>query len=327
MRRRDLIVLLGGATVTWPVTTRAQQAAVPVVGFMSSRSVDDSVTAMAAFRQGLSETGYSETLNVQIDFRWAEGHFERLAALADELVRRPVGVIAAVGGQQTARTAEAATTSIPIVFGIGEDPVKEGLVPNLNRPGGNMTGATFFTALLGAKRLRLLRDLAPQADVIGLLVNQNTSQGQSQARDVQNAAQELGVKLVVLNGGSDQEIDASFTGLASQPIGALLVGADPSFDPRRNRLIALVGQHKIPAIYQFRDYAVAGGLMSYGASVTELYRQVGLYVGRILNGDKPADLPVMLPTKFELVINLKTAKALEIKIPDNLLSLADEVIE
>jgi putative tryptophan/tyrosine transport system substrate-binding protein len=325
MRRRDFISFLGGSTLVWPIAAHAQQAAVPVVGFMSSRSADDSITAVAAFRQGLSETGYSESHNVQIDFRWAEGHFERLPALADELVRRPVRIIVAVGGQQTARTAEAATTSIPIVFGIGEDPVKEGLVPNLNRPAGNMTGITFFTALLGAKRLRLLRDLAPQADVIGLLVNQNTSQGQSQTRDVRDAAQELGVKLVVLNGGSDEEIDASFASLASQRIGALLVGADPSFDPRRNRLIALVAQHKIPAIYQFRDYAVAGGLMSYGASVAELYRQVGVYVG--LNGDKPANLPVMLPTKFELVINLKTARTLGIKISENLLSLADEVIE
>ena len=221
MRRRDFISFLGGSTLVWPIAAHAQQAAVPVVGFMSSRSADDSITAVAAFRQGLSETGYSESHNIQIDFRWAEGHFERLPALAHELVRRPVKVIVAVGGQQTARTAEAATTSIPIVFGIGEDPVKEGLVPNLNRPAGNMTGVTFFTALLGAKRLRLLRDLAPQADVIGLLVNQNTSQGQSQTRDVRDAARELGVKLVVLNGGSDEEIDASFGSLASQRIGAL----------------------------------------------------------------------------------------------------------
>jgi putative tryptophan/tyrosine transport system substrate-binding protein len=324
MKRRDFITLIGSAAAASPLGAIAQQA-MPVVGFLSSRSADDSITAVAAFRQG--EPGYGEGRNVEIDFRWAGGHFDRLPALAAELVRRPVTVLVAVGGFQTARAAEAATVTIPIVFGIGEDPVKAGLVPNLNRPGGNMTGATFFTALLGAKRLGLLRELAPQADVIGLLVNENTSQGQQQARDVRDAAQELGLKLVVLNGGSDEEIDASFASLASQRIGALLIGADPFFDPRRNRLIALVAQHKVPAIYQFRDYAVAGGLMSYGASITDLYKQVGIYVGRILKGDKPADLPVMLPSKFETAINLKTARALGIKISENLLSLADEVIE
>ncbi len=327
MRRRESITLLGSAAVAWPFGTRAQQPAMPVVGFLSSRSADDSITAVAAFRQGLSEPGYGEGRNVEIDFRWAAGHFDRLPALAAELVRRPVTVLVAVGGFQTARAAEAATVTIPIVFGIGEDPVKAGLVPNLNRPGGNMTGATFFTALLGAKRLGLLRELAPQADVIGLLVNENTPQGQQQARDVRDAAQELGLKLIVLNGGSDEKIDTSFASLASQRIGALLIGADPFFDPRRNQLIALVAQHKVPAIYQFRDYAVAGGLMSYGASITDLYKQVGIYVGRILKGDKPADLPVMLPSKFETVINLRTARALGIKISENLLSLADEVIE
>jgi putative tryptophan/tyrosine transport system substrate-binding protein len=327
MRRREFITLLGGAATTWALPARAQQPAMPVIGFLSSRSVDDSARVVAAFREGFAEIGYVEGRNAAIEFRWAQGQFDRLPELAAELVRRPVTVLAAVGGHQTPRAVQAATNAIPIVFGIGEDPVKEGLVPNLNRPGANATGATFFTALLGAKRLGRLRDLVPKAEVVGLLVNQNTSQGQGQIRDVQQAAHDLGQRLVILNGGSDEDIDAAFASLARQRVAALLVGADPFFDPRRDRLIGLVAQHQVPAIYQFRDYALAGGLMSYGASITDLYRQVGVYVGRVLKGEKPADLPVMLPTKFELVINLKTAKALGIKISDNLLSLADEVIE
>jgi putative ABC transport system substrate-binding protein len=326
MRRRAFIAALGGAAA-WPLAARAQQPAVPVIGFLSSRSAGDSVSAVAAFRAGLAETGYVEGRNVAIEFRWAEGRFDRLPALAEELVRRPVAVLAPVAGYQTPRAAQAATSTIPIVFGIGEDPVREGLVPNLNRPGGNTTGATFSTALLGAKRLGLLRQLVPQAEVIGLLVNQNSTQGQGQARDVQEAAQKLGLQLVVLNGGSDEDIDAAFASLARLKVGALLVGADPSFDPKRNRLIAMVAQHAVPAIYQFRDYALAGGLMSYGASIAELYQQVGIYVGRVLNGDKPGDMPVMLPAKFEMVINLKTAGVLRLTIPPALLATADEVIE
>jgi putative tryptophan/tyrosine transport system substrate-binding protein len=326
VRRREFIAGLGGAAV-WPLEARAQQPAMPVIGFLSSRSAGDSVSAVAAFRAGLAETGYVEGRNVAIEFRWAEGRFDRLPALAEELVRRPVAVLAPVAGYQTPRAAQAATSTIPIVFGIGEDPVREGLVPNLNRPGGNTTGATFSTALLGAKRLGLLRQLVPQAEVIGLLVNQNSTQGQGQARDVQEAAQKLGLQLVVLNGGSDEDIDAAFASLARLKVGALLVGADPSFDPKRNRLIAMVAQHAVPAIYQFRDYALAGGLMSYGASIAELYQQVGIYVGRVLNGDKPGDMPVMLPAKFEMVINLKTAGVLRLTIPPALLATADEVIE
>jgi ABC-type uncharacterized transport system substrate-binding protein len=326
VRRREFIAGLGGAAV-WPLEARAQQPAMPVIGFLSSRSAGDSVSAVAAFRAGLAETGYVEGRNMAIEFRWAEGRFDRLSALAEELVRRPVAVLAPVAGYQTPRAAQAATSTIPIVFGIGEDPVREGLVPNLNRPGGNTTGATFSTALLGAKRLGLLRQLVPQAEVIGLLVNQNSTQGQGQARDVQEAAQKLGLQLVVLNGGSDEDIDAAFASLARLKVGALLVGADPSFDPKRNRLIAMVAQHAVPAIYQFRDYALAGGLMSYGASIAELYQQVGIYVGRVLNGDKPGDMPVMLPAKFEMVINLKTAGVLRLTIPPALLATADEVIE
>jgi len=273
MRRRAFIAGLGSAAA-WPMVALGQQTAMPVIGFLSSRSAGDSVSAVAAFRAGLAQTGYVEGRNVAIEFRWAEGRFDRLSALAEELVRHPVAVLAPVAGYQTPRAAQAATSIIPIVFGIGEDPVKEGLVPNLNRPGGNTTGATFSTALLGTKRLGILRQLVPQAEVVGLLVNQNSTQGQGQARDVQEAAQKLGLRLVVLNGGNDEDIDAAFASLVRLKVGALLVGADPSFDPKRNRLIAKVAQHAVPAIYQFRDYALAGGLMSYGASIAELYQQV-----------------------------------------------------
>jgi putative ABC transport system substrate-binding protein len=262
MHRREFISLLGGAAAAWPLAARAQQPAVPVVGFLSARSAEDSIRAVVAFREGLAEVGYVENHNVAIEFRWAQGLFDRLPALATELALRPVAVLAAVGGTQSPRAAKAATTTIPIVFGIGEDPVKEGIVANLNRPGANVTGATFSTSLLGAKRLGLLRDLVPKAEVFALLVNQNSSQGQQQITDVQEAARGLGLRLVVLNGGSDEDIEAAFAGLGQQKVGALLVGADPFFDPRRDRLVALAARHRVPAIYQFRDYALAGGLMS-----------------------------------------------------------------
>jgi putative tryptophan/tyrosine transport system substrate-binding protein len=325
LKRRELISLLGGAAVSWPLVSRAQQPLIPVVGFLSGRSPAESAGVVAAFRKGLSDTGYAESENVSIDFRWAEGQSERLPALASELVHRPVDVIAALG--ESGPAAKAATTTIPIVFGIGGDPVEAGLVASLNRPGGNITGATFLTAVLGAKRLGLLRELVPGAPVVALLVNPNTFVGQVQIRDVQDAARALGQSLVVLDGGTDERIETAFAALAPQHVAALLVGADPFFDTRRERLVALASQHRMPAIYQFREYAVAGGLMSYGTSITDMYRLVGLYVGRVLKGEKPADLPVMQVTKFELVINLATAKALGVKISDNLLSLADEVIE
>jgi len=325
VKRRAFITLLGGAAAAWPLAARAQQPAMPVVGFMSARSAADSSREVVAFRQGLAETGYEEGRNVAVEFRWAQGQFDSLPAMAGELVRRPLAVLAAVG--LSARVAKAATTTIPIVFGTGLDPVEEGLVTSLNRPGGNVTGATFLSALLGAKRLGLLRDLVPGADVIALLVNPNTNVGQAQTKDVQEAARALGQSLVVLHGGSDESIDASFAALTQQHVAALMVGGDPFFDTRRDRLIALAARHQVPAIYQLREYALAGGLMSYGASITDMYRQIGLYVGRVLKGEKPGDLPVVQVTKFELVINLKTAKALGVKISDNLLTLADEVIE
>jgi putative tryptophan/tyrosine transport system substrate-binding protein len=322
IRRRAFITLLGGAAA-WPLAASAQQP--PVVGFLSARSADDSGGEVAAFREGLAVTGHVEGRNVVIEYRWAQGEFGRLPALAVELVRRPVAVLAAVGGAHFA--AKAATTTTPIVFGTGQDPVESGLVASLNRPGGNVTGATFLGAALGAKRLGLLRELAPGAEVIALLVDPDKSVGQVQIRDVQEAARALGQSLVVLDGGSDEKIEAAFAALAPQRVGALLVGGDPFFDIRRERLVALAAQHRVPAIYQFREYAMAGGLMSYGASIADMYRQVGAYVGRVLNGEKPADLPVVQPTRFELVINLKTAKALGLVVPNSMQLLADEVIE
>jgi putative tryptophan/tyrosine transport system substrate-binding protein len=324
MRRREFISLLGGSAA-WPIAARAQQPAMPVIGFLSGRSPAESATVLAAFRKGLSESGYAEPQNVTIDFRWAEGQPDRLPELARQLVRRPVDVIAALG--ESGPAAKAATITIPVVFGSGGDPVQTGLVPSLNHPGSNVTGATFFTATLGAKRLGLLRELVPGAEVVALLANPDRSLGQVQIKDVTEAARALGQKLLVLDGGSDDKIQAAFAALASQHASALLVGADPFFDTRRDRLVALASQHRIPAIYQFREYAVAGGLMSYGTSITEMYRLVGVYVGRILKGEKPADLPVVRVTTFELVINLKTAKALGITIPQTLQVAADEVIE
>jgi putative ABC transport system substrate-binding protein len=324
MRRREFITLIGGAAA-WPLAARAQQPTMPVVGFMSGRSANDSARVVAAFRQGLAEMNYVEGRNVAIEFRWAEGQYDRLPALARELVAHPVAVIAAVGASD--RAAKAATTTIPIIFGTGNDPVATGVVTSLNRPGANITGATFLTGALGAKRLGLLRDLVPGVEVIALLVNPNTAPGQSQTRDVQDAAHALGQRLVVLNADSDATLDGSFAALGREHVGALLVGGDTFFDIRRDRVVALASQYRMPAIYQGREYALAGGLMSYGASITDMYRQVGLYVGRVLKGEKPGDLPVVGPTKFELVINIKTARTLGVKISDNLLSLADEMIE
>jgi ABC-type uncharacterized transport system substrate-binding protein len=325
MRRREFISLIGGAAVARPFAAQAQQPASPVVGFLSGRSPTESATVLAAFRKGLSEAGYVEPQNVTIDFRWAEGQPDRLPELARQLVHRPVDVIAAMG--ESGPAAKAATTTIPVVFGSGGDPVQTGLVASLNRPGGNVTGATFLTANLGAKRLGLLRELVPGAEVVALLANPDKSVGQVQIKEVTEAARAVRQKLLVLDGGSDTKIEAAFAALAPQHVSALLVGADPFFDTRRDHLVALASQHRMPAIYQFREYAAAGGLMSYGTSITEMYRLVGGYVGRILKGEKPADLPVVQVTKFELVINLKTAKSLGVKISDNLLSIADEVIE
>jgi putative ABC transport system substrate-binding protein len=325
VRRREFVTLIGGAAA-WPLAARAQQP-MPVIGFMSARSPEDSVHLLEAFRRGLKEGGFVEGQNVAIDFRWAHGDYGRLPALATDLVNRRVTVITAVGGEPSPLAAKRATSIIPIVFGIGGDPVSLGLVESFNRPGGNATGGTLLTNFMEGKRLGLLRELAPGVPLVGALVNPSLPMPTRQLQQIETAARDIGQQIVVSKASSDDELEAAFASLVREGIGALLVGADPFFDTRRDRIVALAAQQRLPAIYQFREYAVAGGLLSYGVSITDSYRQFGLYTANILKGARPADLPVQQPTKFELVINLKTAKALGIAVSDNLLSLADEVIE
>jgi putative tryptophan/tyrosine transport system substrate-binding protein len=326
VKRREFITLLGGAA-TWPLAARAQQPVMPVVGFLSSRSPDESKHLVAAFRTGLQTVGYVEGQNVAIEYRWAEGQYARLPELAADLVRRGVAVLVTTGGEPSALAAKEATSTIPIVFTVGGDPVKVGLVASLNRPGGNATGVSLLTTAPEAKRLGLLNEVVPNAAVFGVLINPNYQEAEAQSREVQDAARAIGRQIQIANAGNDRELEAAFAALVQQRASALLVSADPFFDTRRDRIVALAAQFKLPAIYQFRDFAVAGGLMSYGISITDGYRQVGIYAGQVLKGAKPADLPMHQSIKFEFVINLRTAKALGVKISDNLLSLADEVIE
>ncbi len=326
MRRREFITLLGSAAVAWPLMARAQQPAMPVVGFLHAASPGPFAPVIAGFRQSLGEAGYVEGHNVAIEYRWAEDRPDRLPALADDLVRRRVTVIAS-STTAASVAAKAATTTIPIVFEIGGDPVKLGLVRSFNRPGGNATGINHFTGALEPKRLELLHEVVPTASVIGVLVNPTRPEVATQLTDVREAARALGRQIVVLNARSERELDAAFATLVEQSIGALLVGADPFFHSQREQLVALAARHAVPAIYQWRDHAAIGGLMSYGTSLYDAYRQLGIYVGRVLNGEKPADLPVVQSTKVELVINLTTAKALGITFPLSLLGRADEVIE
>jgi putative ABC transport system substrate-binding protein len=327
MRRREFITLLGGAAAAWPLAARAQQPSVPVIGFLSTRLPDESAHLVAAFRRGLAENGYAEGQNVTVEYRWALGQYDRLLPLAAELARRPVAVLVAVGAEPSALAAKAATVTIPIVSTFTVDPVELGLVASLNRPGGNVTGISLLGATLEAKRLGLLHDLVPQAATIGVLLNPDFPPAASQLRDMQEAARTTGLQLHVLRASTDRQIDAAFESVAQHRIPALAVAADPFFITRRDKLAALAAHHAVPAMYILREYAVVGGLMSYGPDLSDQYRQIGVYAARILKGEKPADLPVMQPTKFELVINLKTAKALHLEIPDKLLALSDEVIE
>jgi ABC-type uncharacterized transport system substrate-binding protein len=326
VKRREFITLLGGATATWPLAARAQQSAMPVIGFMSARTANDSVFVVDAFRRGLNESGFIEGQNVAIEFHWAENRYERLPGLAADLVRRRVAVIAAISGTPSAMAAKAATSTIPIVFAIGGDPVTPGLVASLNRPGGNITGASFLTNQ-GPKRLELLCQVVPKATTIAVLVNPHNPPSESERANVQAAARVIGQQTKVLNASTEGEIDHAFAAILEHRIGALLVTGDPFFGNHLLELVTLAAHHALPAMYFLREFVAAGGLMSYGTNQTDAYRQAGIYVGRILKGEKPGDLPIILPSRFELVINLKTVKALGLTIPPQVLALADEVIE
>jgi ABC-type uncharacterized transport system substrate-binding protein len=327
MNRRKFITLLGGAAVVVPRAARAQQPAMPVIGFLGSQSAGLISRSVSALQEGLKETGYIVGQNVVIEFLWADDQYDRLPAMAAELVRKPVAVILAGGGNVSARAAKAATSTIPIVFPIVTDPVKDGLVASINRPGGNVTGIAALTIELDPKRLELLCELVPAARVIGALIDSNRPEADDQARALQVSAQTVGRQLVIARVAVEGEFDAAIASLVDQRAGALVVGASPFFFSRRDRLIAMAARYALPTIYQFPDFAASGGLIGYGASATDSYRQAGVYVGRILKGDKPADLPVLQPVKFDLAINLRTAKALGLEVPEKLLALANQVIE
>ena len=325
MLRRRFIALLGTGITAAPAL-RAQQKAMPVIGFLGGTSPGPMAPFTAAFRQGLSETGYVEGQNVAIEYRWAEGRYDRLSALAADFVDRKVHVIVAGGGMPSALAAKTATSTIPVVFNVGTDPVESGLVTSLARPGGNLTGVTGIAELM-AKRLELVSEIVPQAGVIALLVNPNNASAEPMMRDVQEAARAKGLQLHIVKASTESEIDAAFATLVQLHAGALVLGTDPLFASRLDRLAALAARDAIPAIYDRREFAAFGGLISYGSSLTASYRQTGIYAGKILNGAKPADLPVQQPTTFELVINLNTAKALGLAVPPSILARADEVIE
>jgi len=327
MNRRAFISLLGSGVVTWPLAARAQQAALPVIGFLHSGSPEPMASRVAAFRKGLGEAGYVEGQNVAIQFRWAAGQDDRLPDLAADLIRQRVAVITTPGSTPAALAAKAATMTIPIVFGVGDDPVRLGLVDSLNRPGGNATGLNFQLVELVTKRLGMLREIAPGSNRFVALVNPNTAYSEVEVKDLQANASALGLPIEILRAGTGREIDAAFANLVQKSGGALLVGPDAFFISRRAQILTLAARHAIPAIYSTRDFAEAGGLMSYGPNLADAYQHIGTYVGRVLKGEKPAVLPVVQPTKFELVLNLNTARAIGLEISAKLLALADEVIE
>jgi putative tryptophan/tyrosine transport system substrate-binding protein len=326
VKRRDFITLLSGA-VGWPLAARAQQPAMPVIGFLSSASPDTFGPLLAGFREGLNQTGYVEGRNLTIEFGWADGQYDRLPTLASNLVQRQIAVLVASGGAVAALAAKSATQTIPVLFVMGDDPIKYGLVASLNQPGSNITGITLFISALMAKRLELLGELMPSKSAIAALVNPKNPNAESETREIEVAARAAGRELNVFNASSESAIVAAFESLAKQGVGGLLIGTDTFFYSQRERIVVLATRHAVPAFYFAREFAVAGGLISYGPSFRGEWRQAGIYAGRILRGVKPADLPVTQPTRFELVINLKTAKALSLDIPPKLLALTDEVIE
>jgi putative ABC transport system substrate-binding protein len=327
MRRRDFITLVGGAAAGWPLVARAQQPALPVVGFLGAPAPAPYARFVTALRQGLREAGYVEGQNMSVEYRWANDQYDRLPALAADLVSRRVSLIAPIGGAPATVAAKAATSTIPIVFSMTADPVELGLVTSLNRPGGNITGVALLSVELEAKRLQLLHEIVPTTALIGLIVNRSNVQSEIQIRVVQTAARTIDQQLLILNASNEGEIEAAFDTLVQQGAGAVLVGADPLFNSEPALLAALAVRHALPAIYQDRQFALAGGLISYGASLLDAYRQQGMYAGRVLKGEKPADLPVQRSVKFEMVVNLKTAKALGIVVPTATLLRADEIIE
>ena len=326
MRRRDVLGLLGGAVAGFPLPTLAQQQ-LPVIGILSSRSRATDPLLLAVIRQGLNDTGFVEGRNVAIEYRWAEGKYDRLAALASDLVRRKVAVIVTIGGDVSALAAKAATATLPVVFTVATDPVRSGLVSSLHRPGGNLTGSSGFQAEMEPKRLELLRELRPDATTIGILVNPNVAYIDNQINDIRSAAASIGREIPILNASTIAEIDAAFATLRQMRADALSVAIDPFFFDRATQIVVLAARHAVPALYFRREFAAVGGLMSYGSNADESYRVLGVYAGRILKGENPGDLPIQLPTKFELVINLSTARALALDVPATLLARADDVIE